>query len=799
MGAVLWIRVRAQWRQRWPSMLALMLLVGMVGMVALGSFAGALRTRSVIDREIERSNPFTYFAAFRDESFASADLVLALPEVESGDRINNFFLFAERGFVLTVASVDGKLGVELNRPRIIAGRAPAKESADEVALAEPVAAELGVGIGDPLVLYSTTPEQLGCLTGDALETDPKCAFLADAFNGAGANPEAFEGPVVRLRVVGLTRSLGDVSARPGDFVFTILPPAFNDRYSSVLGHRAAVALRARPGVTADSFAASVRDVLDEGVIADAGNSTAAEENLRSTMNVLANALVAFGAVTAAVGLVAIGQAFSRQARLMLGERSTLVALGCTSPALMLEAIAGFVPVVIGGGGLAIIGATVGSRWMPTGLARRIEPNPGLQFDAVVAVGGVLVVVTGVIVATVAVVVASRPTRHRAFGARRPAFALHARGGVAAWLGQRFATDRRRSVPTGSAFVGVAAGVAGLVAVSVFGGSLDRLVDDPARSGWNWDVAFLPSVEGDGVIDGALQVAADPGVEGVAVLQMGLQLEVEGRLVQGVASRSVEGGLDVVVVEGRDPQSAIEVALGAKTMNRIDRTIGDTVRVQGVEMTIVGQVLFPATTDGYPMADGALVTLEASDRHNFDELTTGSWTTIAVRFADDTDQGASLDRLEPIAGSDTTIATRPQEIDQLRQVRTLPRLLAAFLFLIALLAVGHALTVTVRQRRRDLATVRSLGATPNQARAAIAWQASILCTAGAIVGLPLGVLLGRVLWAVLARSYGVSDSAAVPTVVLFGVLPVSVLLANLLAYLPGRRAATLRPALFLGGE
>jgi ABC-type lipoprotein release transport system permease subunit len=200
-----------------------------------------------------------------------------------------------------------------------------------------------------------------------------------------------------------------------------------------------------------------------------------------------------------------------------------------------------------------------------------------------------------------------------------------------------------------------------------------------------------------------------------------------------------------------------------------------------------------------MADGALVTLEASDRRNFDELSGASWTTVAVRFADAADQEASLDRLARPDRRDVTTATRPQEIDQLRQVRTLPRVLAAFLFLVALLAVGHALTVTVRQRRRDLATVRSLGATPIQARGAIAWQASILCTAGAIVGLPVGVLLGRVLWAVLARSYGVSDSVAVPAVVLFGVLPVSVLLANLLAYLPGRRAATLRPALFLGGE
>lgn len=51
---------------------------------------------------------------------------------------------------------------------------------------------------------------------------------------------------------------------------------------------------------------------------------------------------------------------------------------------------------------------------------------------------------------------------------------------------------------------------------------------------------------------------------------------------------------------------------------------------------------------------------------------------------------------------------PPDVDNLGNVRSLPRFLAAFLVLLAVGAVAHALLTGARSRSRDLAVLRALG-------------------------------------------------------------------------------------------
>ena len=73
---------------------------------------------------------------------------------------------------------------------------------------------------------------------------------------------------------------------------------------------------------------------------------------------------------------------------------------------------------------------------------------------------------------------------------------------------------------------------------------------------------------------------------------------------------------------------------------------------------------------------------------------------------------------------------------------LPLALSAFLALLAIGAVGHALSIAVRRRRHELAVLRALGLTRLQSRLVIATQASLLAVIGLAFGIPLGVALGR---------------------------------------------------------
>jgi predicted lysophospholipase L1 biosynthesis ABC-type transport system permease subunit len=86
---------------------------------------------------------------------------------------------------------------------------------------------------------------------------------------------------------------------------------------------------------------------------------------------------------------------------------------------------------------------------------------------------------------------------------------------------------------------------------------------------------------------------------------------------------------------------------------------------------------------------------------------------------------------------------------------------------------------VRTNRRDLAVLRALGSTRGQLDAVTAWQAAPFLLATLIVGLPIGVALGRWAFTLFARSLAVVDDATV-SVGILGALVASILVAFAIA-------------------
>ena len=72
-------------------------------------------------------------------------------------------------------------------------------------------------------------------------------------------------------------------------------------------------------------------------------------------------------------------------------------------------------------------------------------------------------------------------------------------------------------------------------------------------------------------------------------------------------------------------------------------------------------------------------------------------------------------------------------------------------------------------------------------------------AGALVGVPVGIALGRFLWALFARQINVVPEPTVPGLWVILILVGAVLLANLVAVVPGRVAARTPTALLLRAE
>ncbi len=115
------------------------------------------------------------------------------------------------------------------------------------------------------------------------------------------------------------------------------------------------------------------------------------------------------------------------------------------------------------------------------------------------------------------------------------------------------------------------------------------------------------------------------------------------------------------------------------------------------------------------------------------------------------------------------------------------------------ALGFILGASVRRRRRDLALLKTLGFTQRQLSAAIAWQATMAAVIGVIVGMPLGIVSGRELWILFARSIDAVPDPTVPILSLILIGVGALVFANLVAVIPGRIAARTSTALVLRAE
>ena len=133
------------------------------------------------------------------------------------------------------------------------------------------------------------------------------------------------------------------------------------------------------------------------------------------------------------------------------------------------------------------------------------------------------------------------------------------------------------------------------------------------------------------------------------------------------------------------------------------------------------------------------------------------------------------------------------------MRGLPTLLAGFLALLAIAALGHVLATSVRRRRHEFAVLRALGVTRRGVRLILSAQGTAIGLAGILLGIPLGLAIGRMGWQAVADQVPLLYVSPFGLLALAAVIPVVVVVANLLAVWPGRRASRVHPAEVLRAE
>ena len=523
-------------------------------------------------------------------------------------------------------------------------------------------------------------------------------------------------------------------------------------------------------------------------------------------------LLVAGGVVAAVGLLVISQGIARHLAVRSADKEVLEAIGLTRGERSVAAGSCLAPGLLAGmvGGLVLaIGL---SPLLPLGMPRRADPAVGFHADLLVLVigFGAALLMTGAATAT-AIWRWLRPAPSRV--SDRPALATRLASALrlrpVPLTGTRLAIEDghgRQRLPAVATLVALVATTSAAVGSLVVGTSLDGLVNGPERYGQPWDT-FVTSIHADELADVGARLAGDPRIVDVNLADQG-ELNVTGA--DGKPTQVASTGLDgaagpmwLAALDGRAPAGPAEIAIASRTMTQLGLHVGDTTTVGGAcgerQMTVVGRVIVPVMFGGDPdhgsiVTRGAFHDLCAAELIAEVDRSYGA----LLRFADPTTADAVLDDLFP-EGYFTEPGLVPSSVTALEEIGQVPRLIAGLVAVLGIAAAGNALLLAVRRRGSEIAVLRALGLRPSDARRVVGWQAATMAIFAALVGIPVGILLGRLVWTGIARPANVVISVDVEPIqlVAISVLLLAVLLA--LAIWPGRRAARLRPADVLRSE
>ncbi|HEY1828186.1 MAG TPA: FtsX-like permease family protein [Acidimicrobiales bacterium] len=854
--AVAWYRFRSTFGRQWGSALSLVLLIGLIGGLALGSLAGARRTQSSFTAYLASTNPSTLDVSVYN-GYAGIGpgvrYVPALPgkirrlpgvtEVRVAAPLNGAPLAPSGairintvGEAYPVASVDG-LFFQQDRVTVVQGRMANANHPDEVMMTAAAAQLLGYRLGETIPYGFWTQND---------ENEP-------GFGSAKVPP-----PIrVGVKLVGLIQFSSGVVQDDVDRVPTLVlfTPAFAQEILPRPGLPLATAATYGIQIVGGNGAVArvERDLgrlvpsnTEYGLHAQSPVSAKADRAVKP----IAIALGVFGIVTMLAALLIAAQAIGRRLYEREAEAAVLRALGAPPAVTATDGLMGIVGAVVAGGLLAVGVGWLLSPLAPLGPVRPVYPTKGFAADWAVLGGGLLVLVLGL--TAFSMIQAVRRTPHRT--ARRARLVVAPRSMAVQSLasaglpasgvvGMRMALETgggRTAVPVRSALVGTVLAVALVVASITFGSSLHTLVDQPALYGWNW--SYILEQTGAGSAGVPPQYAAllkhDPDVEAATDVNYNDAL-IDGQNVP-LLFGNVGAPITPPILSGHALQGADQAVLGAATLQALHKRVGDTVivtygtpadapiYVPPTRLRIVGTATMPAVgfasliQDHTSMGTGALVPLSvipaALQRATDSPYPTLNGPNLAlVRLRPGVSPAAGRANLERIAaalnrdfaalpdnaGVGNTIVVqgvqRPAEIVDYQSIGATPDLLVSGLALGAVIAVSLTLVASVRRRQRDLALLKTLGFTQRQLAEAVAWAASAVAVIGVAVGLPIGVVLGRWLWDLFSRQIYAVPSPTVPAGSLLLVAVGAVVLANVVAAIPARRAARTPIALLFRGE
>jgi ABC-type antimicrobial peptide transport system permease subunit len=805
------MRARADIRARPISLILVTILVGSIGALGITAFAGARRTASTYDRyraaSLEPEASALGCAGGVPWPPVDMDAIGRLPMVAAsatGSAVFAYALDAEGQPLIIPPENDGLMGIAVSEtlsggsfePKVLAGRLPA--AADEIA----------VGYGASGLRRPDVGERI------TLRLAPQA--LIDSGHFPSPKMEAIDVPVT---VVGHVLMPGELT---GDQAQILLTPAFVTAHPEAWACDVGI-FRLTGGLPAIPAFVAAETELAPNV---AGSELSGERLfVERTTRLQSIVLLVLSVLAGFAGIMVLGQSLVRRTTLAAIDTPVLRAIGMTTGEIVRAAVLPAAIVALGGSLIAVIGAIISSGLFPVGVLRVAEPNPGIRVDP-----GAIALGLGVIVVTTLLSVAI-PARWMASARNGVDGTIEYRGAerrsaLASWIGRlplppsagagaRLALEPghgRSATPVRSTLIGLVIAIVAMVASFGFSASMQHFGSKGSLSGSSFDFAGGAPFSGSQFQDLVIpKLRSDPRVQDLEAGNFQLSLVLKGpassTLEAAWGFESLKGTpVRTTMLEGRWPRTPDEIAVGRESLSLLGLKVGDTVSTAGSgitrTLTIVGIPVFPDFGFGPGLGRGIAITMDGLRAFYPDvtqNLAVGKVTpgtdpvalTGAINAQLPKDFNGILGTYGDIRGTGTTIRATLQS-------GSLPLKLSLLFVFAAFATLIHLLLTSVRRRRRDLAILQTLGFKRGQIVATVAWQALILTGMALAIGIPIGILAGRLAWSAFAYRLGVVPEPVLSTLSAI-MIPLVLAVALIVAVGPGLVARRTRPAEVLKAE
>jgi putative ABC transport system permease protein len=274
-----------------------------------------------------------------------------------------------------------------------------------------------------------------------------------------------------------------------------------------------------------------------------------------------------------------------------------------------------------------------------------------------------------------------------------------------------------------------------------------------------------TVEAPPVPDSMLETVR--GVDGVEVAAGSIYdetsakiLDRDGKAISGNGAPTFGFGLDTSpeasrfnplnLLEGRWAAGPNEVVIDANTADNQDYKVGDTVRIASLgpvkPFTVVGIAKY-----------GDLESLGSATFAVFDIPTAqqlfereNQFDAIQAAAADGVTPDELVKRIDGAIAADVTVRSGVEQADEdSEEVSEFTTFIEYFLLafggialFVGAFVIFNTMSITVAQRTRELATLRTLGASRRQVRISVLLEALVIGVVASLIGLGLGVLLAK---------------------------------------------------------